>query len=184
MNMECFTCKITEAVDKSYPIRDAVFGESSGRCRWHAWDDDKVFVCTTCGRAQFFEQVAWCRKTNKFICTACSSTRTIKDTFWFWKKYQVIACPFCGEEHPTLNRQEFEGVHPWQADPFQCTQFPIWYPGGRLVKKEDLEEEKPKAKPETKKGISCPYCKAHFSITKPGTYECPRCHNRFTVKRR
>lgn len=174
--MECFTCKITKAVDKTYPVREAAFGETSGRCLWHAWDDDGVFRCSTCGTSQFFEQVAWCRKTNKFICAQCAATRTVKDAFWFWKEYTMITCPHCGEEHPTLNRQEFEGEHPWQADPFRCKQFPIWYPDGRLVEEKDVRKEK--------KGIPCPYCGARLPITKPGTYQCPHCRNRFTVKKK
>jgi uncharacterized CHY-type Zn-finger protein len=175
--MKCFTCKITQAIDKSYPIRDAIFGKSSGRCQWHAWDDDKVYVCSKCGKAHFFEQIAWCRKTNSLICTHCAPSRTVKDTFWFWKEYTVLTCPYCGKEHPTLNRQEFLGEHPWQADPFRCEQFPIWYPDGRLIKKEDLTEKKERA-------ILCPYCKSRLSIGKPGTYRCPHCRKQFTVKKK
>jgi predicted RNA-binding Zn-ribbon protein involved in translation (DUF1610 family) len=182
--MECFTCKITEAVDKSYPIRDAVFGKTSGRCMWHAWDDDKVFVCDQCGKSTFSEQVAWCRKTDKFICTACAPSRTVKDTFWFWKEYHVVTCPFCGEDHPTLNRQEFDGEHPWQADPFRCKQFPIWYPDGRLIREREIKKPEEKEAKKTQKAVRCPSCGNRISVTKPGTYQCPRCGQRFTVRAR
>lgn len=179
--MECFTCKITKAVDKSYPLRDAVFGKTSGRCLWHAWDDDTVFICSRCKNPQFPEQIAWCQKTDTFICTGCAPSRTVNESFWFWKKYTVVTCPFCGEEHPTLNRQEFTGEHPWQADPFRCKQFPIWYPHGSLVKKEDLKEKKEEKR---RKSISCPYCGARLSAQEPGTYQCPRCHQLFAVKKK
>lgn len=182
--MECFTCKITEAVDKTYPIRDAVFGKTSGRCLWHAWDDDEVFACSQCSTPQFPEQIAWCRKTGNFICTVCAPSRKVAATFWFWKEYTVVTCPFCGEEHPTLNRQEYEGEHPWQADPFQCKQFPIWYPGGRLVREEDILKEKEEKKKKKEKGIPCPYCGARLSIREPGTYQCPRCRQMFTVRKK
>lgn len=176
MNMECFTCKITAAVDKSYPLREAVFGESSGRCRWHAWDDDTVFVCSICRRPRFFEQVAWCRKKDVFICTECAPSNTVEDQFWFWKTYTSIACPYCGEYHPTLNRQEYQGEHPWQANPFRCPQFPIWYPDGRLLEKKDLKQKEA--------GILCPHCKTRLSIAEPGTYRCPHCQQVFTVRRK
>jgi hypothetical protein len=179
--MECFTCKITEAVDKSYPIRDAVFGRTTGRCMWHSWDDDAVFVCDQCKTPQFSEQIAWCKKTDRFICTGCAPSHTVKDSFWFWKEYTVVTCPLCGEEHPTLNRQEFVGEHPWQADPFACKQFPIWYPDGRLVRKEDVKQ---KRKGRTSKRIACPHCKTRLSATAPGTYQCPHCHQLFTVKKK
>ncbi|MBU7045119.1 MAG: hypothetical protein HXS54_01675 [Theionarchaea archaeon] len=181
MKMECFTCKITAAVDKSYPVREAVYGKASGRCSWHAWDDDNIFMCSSCKTPRFFEQVAWCTETDHLICTECSPSRTVKDTFWFWKEYTLITCPYCGKEHPTLNRQEFQGEHPWQADPFRCRQFPIWYPDGRLVKKEDLTQEKHRKQKRKQKSIVCPYCRTRLSVSEPGTYECPHCHQIFTV---
>jgi hypothetical protein len=175
--MECLTCKITEAVDKSYPLRESVFGKTSGRCFWHCWDDDDVFVCNVCMKSQFFEKIAWCSKTDKFICTQCSSSQTVADKFWCWKEYTMISCPFCGEEHPTLNRQEYNGEHPWQANPFICEQFPIWYPGGRVLCEQDV------TKPTTRK-VACPYCKATMTIGNPGTYACSHCHRKFTVKKK
>lgn len=174
--MECFTCKITTAVDKSYPVREAVFGESSGRCRWHAWDNDAVFVCSVCRKPKFSEQVAWCRKKDVLICTECVPSQTVENQFWFWKKYTLISCPHCGERHPTLNRQEFLGEHPWQANPFRCPQFPIWYPGGRLLEKKNLAQRKP--------GIRCPHCNARLSVSDPGTYQCPYCHQTFQVRKK
>lgn len=183
--MECFTCKITEAVDKSYPVRNAQFGESSGRCFWHAWDDDGVFICSRCGTPQFFEKVAWCRKTDHLICTECASSRTVKEKFWFWKEYTIITCPYCREDHPTLNYQEYTGEHPWQANPFQCKQFPIWYPDGALVTKKDITPQEKKEKKEKKSAkVRCPYCKTVIPITKPGTYKCPHCSRSFTVKKK
>ena len=172
--MQCFTCKIIEAVEKSYPVRDAVFGKSSGRCQWHAWDDDNVFVCSQCSTSHFFEKIAWCKKTDNFICTECAPSRTVRSAFWVWKKYISITCPFCGNEHPTLNRQEFEGAHPWQADPYQCKQFPIWYPDGTQITEEDVKKQR----------VACPYCRTYFTIKNPGTYQCPHCHRPFTVRKK
>lgn len=177
MIMECLTCKITEAVDKSYPLRDAIFGKTSGRCYWHCWDDDAVFVCSQCMTSQFFEKIAWCAKTDKFICTQCSSSRTVSDKFWCWNQYTLISCPFCGAEHATLNRQEYDGEHPWQADPFSCKQFPIWYPGGTVLSEKDVKKS-------ATRRVTCPYCKATVSIRDPGTYTCSHCHRKFTVKKK
>ncbi|MBU7031832.1 MAG: hypothetical protein HXS53_04835 [Theionarchaea archaeon] len=175
--MECLTCKITEAVDKTYPVREAIFGKTSGRCLWHCWDDDDVFVCSQCKTPQFFEKIAWCSKTNLFICTQCSSSRSVEEKFWCWKEYTLVSCPFCGEEHPTLNRQEYDGAHPWQADPFACKQFPVWYPGGNVVCEKDLKRSVTKI-------IRCPYCKGEIHIKETGTYTCPHCHRSFTVKKK
>lgn len=175
--MECLTCKITEAVDKTYPVREAIFGTTSGRCYWHCWDDDNVFVCSQCNTSQFFEKIAWCSKFDKLICTQCSPSRTVPDKFWCWKEYTLIRCPFCSEEHPTLNRQEYDGEHPWQADPFACKQLPIWYPGGGVVCEKDLKRS-------VTRNVACPYCRAKICIGKTGTYECPHCHRSFTVKKK
>ncbi len=172
--MKCFTCEITKATDSSYPVRTAVHGEGSGRCLWHAWDADRVFVCSHCKTPQFPEQVAWCVKTNTFICTRCAPSRVVSAPFWFWKGYTTVTCPRCGEEHPTLNRQEFEGEHPWQVDPPNCQQFPIWY-RGTLIREEDVHENHK---------IACPSCRTSFLITQPGIYQCPRCHEVMMVRKK
>src|SRR5205814_5182981 len=37
--------------------------------------------------------------------------------FWGWPYWSTLECPDCGGRHPSLDRAEFEGVHPWQLDP-------------------------------------------------------------------
>lgn len=172
--MKCLTCTLIKALDASYPAREAVHGEHSGRCQWHAWDSDHVFVCTHCKNPRFFEQVAWCPKTNTFICTACSPSRVVEAPFWFWKRYSIVTCPHCGGEHPTLNRQEAQGEHPWQADPYHSHQFPVWYPGGRIVEEEDI----------TTKKVVCPSCRSPLPVRTPGIYQCPHCQQVLMVRKK
>lgn len=169
--MECLTCRIIATLDKTYPVRDAVFGITSGRCLWHAWDDDKVFVCSQCGNPRFFEQIAWCKETNQYICTTCAPSQWIREPFWFWKGYATTMCPYCGREHPTLNRGEFEGQHPWQVNPFACRQFPIWFLK-TIIQKEERDS------------VNCPRCSIPLSVKGPGTYKCPHCNTLFTLKKK
>jgi SAM-dependent methyltransferase len=34
--------------------------------------------------------------------------------FWSFLDWWTLRCPECGEAHPSLDRAEFDGVHPWQ----------------------------------------------------------------------
>jgi Zn finger protein HypA/HybF involved in hydrogenase expression len=45
-----------------------------------------------------------------------------------------------------------------------------------LLEKKDLRQKKA--------GILCPHCKTPLSITEPGTYRCPHCHQVFTVRKK
>jgi hypothetical protein len=138
--MECITCQMIAMVDKGYPKRRARFGKTNLRCTWHAWGADEVWRCDVCGKYTHAETVSCCVRKNKFVCTTCATSQKKKDGFWLWKSFLELKCPFCGESHPVLPRQEFCGEHPWQADPFSCQDFPIWYPGGGLIEEKDARE--------------------------------------------
>ena len=168
---KCLTCDMIHMLDKSYPVRKARHGTSSGRCDWHAWDDDGVWICDVCGRAQFDENIAWCHRHDKYVCKGCAEYQRIEEKYWFWQHYLLLKCPACGGEHPTLSRSKYLGEHPWQTNPYKCRDMPIWYPGGRIL------TEVPK-----KKIVSCPSCQRKLTISKVGEYQCPSCRSRFVVK--
>jgi len=45
----------------------------------------------------------------------------VKGKFWVWDTFYVIECSYCGKWHPTLDRLEFLGEHPWQLHPEMLT---------------------------------------------------------------
>ena len=138
--MECLTCRMIAMIDKSYPHRKASFGNIDGRCLWHAWEEDEVWRCDGCGRFVIAENITFCLKEKKYVCKDSSPSQRKEASFWLWKFYLDMECSFCGESHPALQRQEFLGEHPWQADPFSCKDFPIWYPDGKLIEEKDVGE--------------------------------------------
>jgi len=87
------------------------------RCNWH-WR----YVCDICGKPCHFNGITWCEKAKKFLCIKCGKSgarehRLLKGEFWNWNTYYAIKCPYCNEWHPTLDRLEFQGEHPWQLHP-------------------------------------------------------------------
>jgi len=117
--MICKYCEMIHSVGETYPLREASRDLNSDfpRCDWH-WR----FVCDVCGKSTHFNGVMWCETFKKFVCLRCSRTharghRLVRGEFWIWKTYYVIECSYCDEWHPSLDRLEFEGKHPWQLHP-------------------------------------------------------------------
>ena len=114
--MICEHCELIHSKDESYPLRVATRDVDSGfpRCDWH-WR----YVCDACGKPTHFNGITWCETAKEFVCLTCSRThaqrnRLARDEFWVWDTYYAIECFHCGEWHPALDRQEYEGNHPWQ----------------------------------------------------------------------
>jgi len=113
--MICRYCGLIHSVDDSYPLREATrdLGNDFPRCDWH-WR----FVCDVCGKPRHFNGITWCEKAEKLVCIRCGNNhRLTEGKFWNWSTYYAIRCPYCNEQHPTLDRLEFQREHPWQLHP-------------------------------------------------------------------
>jgi ubiquinone/menaquinone biosynthesis C-methylase UbiE len=112
--MICRYCKLIHSRDKSYPVKNAtrdIKGDFP-RCEWH-WR----YICDICGIPRHFNGITWCEKTKKFICIKCGEgNRLIVGRFWAWDTYYLVTCPYCKKRHPTLDKLESEGNHPWQLN--------------------------------------------------------------------
>ncbi len=111
----CRHCHQFHQHDPTYPRRRARHNLDTDypRCHRH-WR----YVCDLCGQPSHFNGLTWCQETGKFTCLHCApGYRPINESFWGWDYYWDIACPHCGASHPSLDRLEYEGRHPWQIIP-------------------------------------------------------------------
>jgi SAM-dependent methyltransferase len=111
--MNCFYCDRIAAVDHSYPPRAAEFdlGSEAPRCAWH-WR----LVCDHCGAAGHFMSRFFCPRSGRLLCREAGTAEPVLGDFWAWQYWWELRCPECGEAHPSLDRAEFLGAHPWQMD--------------------------------------------------------------------
>lgn len=58
----------------------------------------------------------FCPVSVRLLCRASGPVAYRAAPFWAWHEAWWLACPDCGDEHPSLDRAEFEGVHPWSMD--------------------------------------------------------------------
>jgi len=61
--------------------------------------------------ARFF-----CPATGRLLCRDAGSAERVLGDFWAWQYWWELSCPECGAAHPSLDRAEFLGTHPWQPE--------------------------------------------------------------------
>src|SRR2546427_5214790 len=108
----CRYCSVIHERDSTYRVRTArhALDSSYPRCDLH-WR----FVCEVCGKARHFNGVSFCRAKGAFFCLACAAQHPGDSRrFWAWTYAYRLKCPWREESHPTLDRLEYEGRHPWQ----------------------------------------------------------------------
>jgi SAM-dependent methyltransferase len=112
--MNCYYCDQISAADPSYEPRAAEFdtGSEAPRCAWR-WR----FVCDHCGVPGHFMSRFFCPHSGRVFCREAGHAERVLGGYWAWQYGWVLRCPECGEPHPSLDRAEFEGIHPWQIDP-------------------------------------------------------------------
>lgn len=135
--MNCGYCDRIASASPSYVIRNAEFdlGSEMPRCRWH-WR----FRCDHCGTTDHFMSRFFCERDARLLCRDAGEVRELVGTFWGWAYWWVLRCE-CGAEHPSLDRAEFLGTHPWQIrDEWQTAsrwlsdeRYLVRYPRPRLT---------------------------------------------------
>ena len=108
----CRYCTLIREHASGYKLRPArhALDTSFPRCDLH-WR----FVCGVCGKPRHFNGVAFCGRRQAFFCLACAAEHPADSRrFWGWTDSYRLRCPWQEESHPTLDRLEFEGRHPWQ----------------------------------------------------------------------
>lgn len=60
-------------------------------------------------------RVSYCKTARLFFCSACATaTEEIGGSFWGWSYYFSYRSPWSGQWAPSLDRMEFQGIHPFQ----------------------------------------------------------------------
>ena len=110
--MNCAYCDRIASAAPGYAVREADFdlGSEMPRCRWH-WR----LRCDHCGMDDHFMSRFFCERSQRLLCRESGQVREVVGPFWGWAYWWVLSCA-CGAEHPSLDRSEFLGVHPWQLD--------------------------------------------------------------------
>lgn len=112
--MNCVYCSHIHSADSTYLVQPAAYdlGSEAPRCALH-WR----YVCAQCGKASHFMATGYCRQTAQFFCRECASSRsTITGPFWGWEYWFEYTSPFSGKPCVSLDRLEFQGMHPLQRD--------------------------------------------------------------------
>lgn len=112
--MNCYYCNHIHQADASYAIQPAAYdlGSAAPRCALH-WR----YLCGLCNKADHFMSVAWCRQEGKFFCRQCAKGQSkITGKFWGWDYWFEYLSPFSGKPCVSLDRLEFQGMHPLQRD--------------------------------------------------------------------
>ena len=47
------------------------------------------------------------------VCREAGPVQVVYDDFQASQYWWELECPDCGERHPSLDRAEFSGAHPW-----------------------------------------------------------------------
>jgi SAM-dependent methyltransferase len=56
----------------------------------------------------------YCPHSGRLLCRDVGAITYREGAFWAWHEAWWIDCPDCGGSHPSLDRAEFDGRHPWQ----------------------------------------------------------------------
>lgn len=109
--MHCSYCDQIHASDPAYAPRAAAFdlGSEAPRCKWH-WR----LRCDHCGEPGHFMTRFYCPASDQLLCAASGPTTIVEGVCWAWGYWWELTCPACGERHPSLERAEQLGQHPWQ----------------------------------------------------------------------
>ena len=59
----------------------------------------------------------YCPASDRLLCSAAGDVHIACGSFWAWHYWWILDCPECGQPHPSLDRAEFEGTHPFLIDP-------------------------------------------------------------------
>jgi SAM-dependent methyltransferase len=112
--LNCYYCDLIAAADSGYAPRPAEFdlGSEAPRCAWH-WR----YVCDHCGEPGHFMGRFYCPTSRRLLCREAGAVEFQEGPFWAWQYWWTLTCPDCGERHPSMDRAEFEGGHPWQQQP-------------------------------------------------------------------
>ena len=112
--MRCYYCDQIAAAEAGYATAAAEFdlGSEAPRCPRH-WR----FRCDHCGQPGHFMARFWCPRSGRLLCGAAGPVQVVDGDFWAWPYWWELACPDCGGRHPSLDRAESLGLHPWQLDP-------------------------------------------------------------------
>jgi SAM-dependent methyltransferase len=109
--MNCYYCDRIRTADASYASGAAEFdlGSEAPRCALH-WR----YLCDHCGEPGHFSDRFYCPTLGRVLCRNAGVVTLQTGAFWSFLDWWTIACPDCGEQHPSFDRAEFDGVHPWQ----------------------------------------------------------------------
>jgi SAM-dependent methyltransferase len=114
--MNCYYCDRIAASDPTYIPRAAAFdtGSEAPRCALH-WR----FRCDHCGELDSYMARFYCPTSGRLLCreAGAAEVETVYGDFPPSGYWWALACPDCGDEHPSLDYAEHTGVHPWQIDP-------------------------------------------------------------------
>jgi SAM-dependent methyltransferase len=133
--MNCYYCDWIARAEPAYAPRDAEFDRDSEapRCAWH-WR----FVCDHCGEAGHFMARFFCPRSGRLLCREAGEVAIEYGACRGWEYWWALGCPDCGERHPSLDRAEALGAHPWQVAPaaarrrLSAEPHLTRYPPGRL----------------------------------------------------
>jgi SAM-dependent methyltransferase len=112
--MNCYYCYRISSAQVGYIARPAEFdlGSEAPRCRLH-WR----YICDHCGEAGHFSDRFYCPITSRVLCRSAGAVTLQTGAFWSFLDWWTIACANCDGDHPSFDRAEFEGMHPWQLVP-------------------------------------------------------------------
>lgn len=135
--MHCYYCDRISSADASYRPGIAEFdlGSEAPRCALH-WR----YVCDHCGEVGHFSDRFYCPESSRVLCRSAGTVTLQTGAFWSFLDWWSITCLDCGEHHPSFDRAEFDGVHPWQmsskanqARPWLSSEsYLVRYPPARL----------------------------------------------------
>ena len=112
--MDCYYCDKIRVTDPGYAVLPASrdLGSAAPRCARH-WR----YRCGKCAANFHFMSMAYCRDAGNFFCFNCATaTDEIASLFWAWKYYFNYRSPWSGQWMPSLDRMEFEGLHPLDSN--------------------------------------------------------------------
>jgi SAM-dependent methyltransferase len=109
--VNCYYCDRIRSADATYGSRPAEFdlGSEAPRCALH-WR----YLCDHGGDPGHFSDRFYCPESQRVLCRHEGVVTLQTGGFWSFLDWWTIACSHCEGQHPSLDRAEFEDVHPWQ----------------------------------------------------------------------